>query len=268
MRGTDKLSALKISRLSKPGRYGDGGGLWVQVARWEGKDGKEGVTKSWAFRYMLNGRARQMGLGSVDTFSLKEARERAREQRQLLADGIDPLEERAKAKAAARLETERHLTFREAAVRYIKAHKAGWKNEKHADQWQSTTETYAYPKIGNLHVAAIDTGLVLRVLEPIWTEKTETASRVRGRIEAVLSWATVSGYRTGDNPARWKHHLDKLLAPRAKVAKVRHQPAMDWREVPNFMEELRANTSQSARLLEFIVLTATRTGEAIGARWE
>jgi integrase len=260
MRGTNKLTSLKVARLNKPGRYGDGGGLWLQVSKWG--------TKSWLLRYTRNGRARQMGLGSVDTFSLKEARERARIQRQLLADGIDPLVARGKAKDAERIEMARSITFEDAAERYISAHKAGWKNGKHADQWASTLATYAYPIFGGLPVGAIDTGHILKVLEPIWTRKTETASRVRGRIEAILDWATARGYRTGENCARWKGHLAKLLPAKTKVAKVHHQPAMPYSEIPNFMVELRKRDGISARALEFCILTAARTGEVIGARWE
>jgi integrase len=268
MRKINRLSPQDVTKKNEPGRYADGGGLYLQVVSREGEDGKEQITRSWLFRYMLNGQARHMGLGSVKTFSLQEARLRARAQRQMLADGVDPLGVRRGAEEAAKLDAARRITFRDAAERYIAAHKAGWKNPKHGTQWENTLATYAHPVIGNLPVASIDTGLVLKVLEPIWTEKTETASRVRNRIELVLDWARARGARTGENPARWRGHLDKLLAPRAKVAPVKHQPAMDWREVPAFMGELRANASVSARLLEFIILTTVRTGEAIGARWD
>jgi integrase len=274
---TNKLTPLEVSSLNDPGRYADGGGLYLQVTRWE-KDGAEWSTKSWLFRYMKDGRARQMGLGSVETFSLKEARQRARLQRQLLADGIDPLAARQRARDAERIEAARAVTFQDAAQRYIETHQAGWKSRKHSEQWGNTLSTYAFPTIGSLPVAAIDTALVMKVLQqpvrvgkattPLWNAKTETASRVRGRVERVLDWARVQGMRQGENPARWKAHLDKLLPARTKVAKVKHQAAMSWREVPTFMGELRANAAISARALEFIVLTATRTGETIGARWE
>ena len=264
---TNKLTPLQVSSLNDPGRYADGGGLYLQVTRWE-KDGAEWSTKSWLFRYMKDSRERQMGLGSVETFTLKEARARARTQRQLLADGIDPLSARQKAKDAARMEAARAITFKDAAERYIAAHRAGWKNQKHGEQWGATLSTYAYLHVGSLPVAAIDTALVMKVLEPIWTQKSETASRVRGRVERILDWARVQGMRQGENPARWKGHLDKLLPAKTKVAKVRHQPALPWRAVPTFMGELRANAAISARALEFIVMTATRTGETIGARWE
>ncbi len=260
MRGANKLTPLKVSRLTKPGRYGDGGGLYLQISIWG--------TKAWLFRYMKDGRARQMGLGDIQTFTLKEARDRAKAARQLLADGIDPLEARQKAKDAKRIEAARTITFKEAAKRYIKAHRAGWKNGKHAEQWASTLATYAFPVFGDLPVAAVDTALVMKVIEPIWAEKTETASRVRGRIEAVLGWATVRGYRDGDNPGRWRGHLDKLLPAKTKVAKVRHQPAMPYAALPEFMVSLRATTSISAQALEFTILTAARTGEIINSRWD
>lgn len=266
MHAVNRLSPLDVARLKETGRYADGGGLYLQVTRWE-KEGEEWVTKAWLLRYMRNGRAREMGLGSVRDFSLKEARDRARAMRQLLADGRDPLAERRQTQQAAKLEAARTITFKAASAEYIKAHQAGWKNGKHADQWEATLETYAFPVFGNLPVAEIDTGLMVRVLEPIWKTKTETASRVRGRIENILAWATVRGYRTGDNPARWRGHLDKLLAEKAKVAKVRHQPAMHYTKVGEFMAELRDNGSISAKALELTILTAARTHNTIGATW-
>jgi len=260
MRGTNKLTALKISKLTDTGRYGDGGGLYLQISQWG--------TKAWVFRFMKDGRSRQMGLGDIATFSLKEARERAKSARQLLADGIDPLEARQQAKDAKQIEESRTITFDEAAARYIKAHQAGWTNAKHGAQWQSSLAKYASPVFGEMPVAAIDTTLVMQALEPIWSLKTETASRTRGRVEAVLDWATARGYRDGDNPARWRGHLDKLLPAKTKVAKVKHQPAMDYRDVPAFMKTLRGADSLSARALELTILTAARTGETINARWD
>jgi integrase len=255
-----KLTAITVSSITKRGRYGDGGGLYLQVSQWG--------TKAWVFRYMVNGRARTMGLGDIETFTLKEARNRARDARQLLADGIDPLERRQKAKEAARLEAAHTVTFKDAAQRYIKVFKPAWKNSKHGDQWQATLDTYANPVFGDLPVSAIDTALVMKALEPIWTTKTETASRVRGRVEAILDWAKASKFRDGDNPARWRGHLDKLLPAKSKVAKIRHQPAMPYAALPVFMAKLRDNGSVSARALELCILTATRTSEAIGARWD
>lgn len=253
----NKLSAAGVVKESAPGLYSDGGGLYLQVAK--------GGSKSWIFRFMIAGKPRYMGLGSINTFSLREARERAKEARKLVADGIDPIDARRERVAAARADDAKLVSFSEAAERYIKAHAAGWKNLKHADQWRSTLATYADPVIGSLSVAKVDTAHIMQIIEPIWTEKTETASRVRGRIESVLDWATARRYRSGENPARWRGHLDKLLPARSKVAKVRHHPAMLYTDLPEFMQRLRALDSISAKALEFTILTAVRTSEAIGA---
>ncbi|MBC7103815.1 MAG: integrase arm-type DNA-binding domain-containing protein [Parvibaculum sp.] len=259
-RSQHKLTAVKVARLTKPGRYGDGGGLWLQVAA--------GGSRSWLFRFMRDGKAREMGLGALMTVTLAEAREKARECRKALSEGLDPIEARDGIRKAAAVDAARAVTFREAAERYIEAHRPGWKNAKHADQWGSTLEAYVYPTIGALPVAAVDVALVLKCIEPIWSTKPETAGRVRGRIESVLDWAAARGYRTGDNPARWRGHLDKLLPPKSKVAKVKHHAAMPYADVPAFMAELRDRSDNSSRCLEFAVLTASRTGEAIGARLE
>jgi integrase len=239
--------------------YGDGGGLYLQIT-------PAGV-KSWLFRYMRQGKARGMGLGPLHTVNLAEARGKALTCRKLLLDGNDPLEAKRHHRAALALSDAKSLTFEQSATNYIAAHKAGWKNEKHAAQWTSTLETYAYPTFGTLPVAAIDTGLVMKVLEPIWTTKTETATRVRGRMESVLDWATVRGYREGENPARWKGHLDHLLPKRSKVKKVQHHPALAYAEAPAFLAELRSQEGVAARALEFLILTACRTNEVIGAHW-
>lgn len=262
MRILEKLSAKKVEKIAEPGRYGDGGGLWLQVTKTD-----EGVTKSWLFRYERAGKARMMGLGPLHTISLAKARERALAAREKLLDGIDPIDEKRAARAAAKVEAASAMTFKLAAEKFIAAHKAGWRNPKHADQWESTLDTYAYPTIGDLPVAAVDTGLVLKVLEPVWTKKTETAARVRGRIEAVLNWASARGYRNGENPARWRGHLDKLLPARTKVRKVRHMPALAYREISDFTAKVREQEGVAARALEFVVLTACRTGEAIRATW-
>lgn len=253
----NKLSAAGVAKERAPGLYGDGGGLYLQVAK--------GGSKSWIFRFMIAGKPRYMGLGSIDTFSLREARERAKEARKLVADGIDPIDARRERVAAARADDAKLVSFSEAAERYIKAHTAGWKNPKHADQWRNTLTTYAYPIIGPISVAKVDTAHIMQIIEPIWTDKTETASRVRGRIESVLDWATARRYRSGENPARWRGHLDKLLPARSKVAKVRHHPAMPYTDLPEFMQRLRALDSISAKALEFTILTAVRTSEAVGA---
>lgn len=262
------LTIKRIAQLVEPGRYRDGGqkGLYLQVL--------SPTNRSWLLRYEIsaptakNGRReRWMGLGSVDTFDLDEARERARKARQQLKDGIDPLEERKAARAARALEAAKALTFKDAAQQYFDHHATTWKNAKHRAQFLSTLETYAYPVIGKLSVAAIDTGLVLKVIEPIWKDKTETASRVRGRIESVLAWATVRQYRTGDNPARWRGHLAEVLAARGQVQKVVHHRALPFAEAHNFIADLAKREGMAARALEFLILTAARTGEVIGARW-
>jgi integrase len=265
-----RLTALKVARAAgTPGMYADGGGLYLQVT-------KGGA--SWIYRYMLNGRAREMGLGPLALFGLQEARAKALESRRLRHEGIDPIEARHKARLSAKLDAAKAVTFKECAAGYIKAHRAGWRNAKHAAQWEATIATYADPIIGDLPVQAIDTALVMRVLEQdvgrnqdksgsLWTAKPETASRLRGRIESILDWAKVRGYRDGENPARWRGHLDKLLPARSKVRKVRHHAALPYGEMPNFMAELFEEQGIGARALEFAILTVARTGEVIGARW-
>jgi integrase len=207
-----------------------------------------------------------MGLGSLADFNLDEARERARKQRQLLTDGIDPLEARAAERAARALEAAKAITFEAAANSYFE-HQSKWKNAKHSAQFLSTLSAYVFPKIGRLSVAAIDTGLVLKCIEPIWTDKTETASRVRGRIEAVLDWATARQYRSGDNPASWKT-IGKVLPAPDRLAKVNHHAALPYPELPAFMAALADREGIAARALEFTILTAARTGETIGATWD
>jgi len=259
-RPINKLSDLRVRNASTPGYLSDGGGLYLQIS--------PSLTKSWVFRYQLANRPREMGLGALHTFSLKEARERARRCRQLLAEGRDPIEDRQAERQQKRLDAARALTFDQCAAAYIDAHKAGWRNAKHGDQWSSTLSVYASPTFGALPVQAVDTALVMRALEPIWKAKTETASRVRGRIESVLDWATVRGYRTGENPARWRGHLDKLLPKRSKVKKVEHHAALPYAQISGFMDKLHAQEGIAARALEFLILTAARSGEVIGARWD
>ncbi|HEX2257944.1 MAG TPA: integrase arm-type DNA-binding domain-containing protein [Afifellaceae bacterium] len=267
MAGHNKLSAAGVNALKKPGRYADGLGLYLQVAKSETKDGNGAVTKSWLFRFQHDGKARQMGLGPLHTVSLADARQKAGECRRMLLKGTDPIEARQAARAHARTEAAKGISFRQCAERYITAHEAAWRNDKHRAQWRSTLAAYCYPAFGDLPVAAVDTGLVLKVLEPIWTSKPETASRIRGRIESVLDWATVRGYRSGENPARWRGHLAKLLPARSKVARIKHHAALPYGELPAFMEDLRGRDGSAARALEFAILTAGRTSEVIGARW-
>jgi integrase len=263
-----KLSALEVERKKKPGRYGDAGGLYLQVT--------SAGARSWIFRYRprggylsKNGKplTREMGLGSLHVTSLSEARARAAKYRQALRDGIDPLEAERINREQAHLAAAKSLTFEEAAEAYMAAHRAGWRNARHAEQWSQSLAQYAYPVIGHLSVASIDTTLVMRVIEPLWATTTETGSRVRGRIERVLAWATVRGYRNGENAARWRNHLDALLPKRSKVAKTKHHAALAYIDIAGFMEELRQHSGIAARALEFTILTAGRSGEVLGAKW-
>jgi integrase len=258
-RGIGKLSPAKVRTVAKPGIYGDGAGLWLHVGPTGGK--------SWLFRFMLDGRAREMGLGALHTIGLAEARERATSARRLLLDGIDPLDARNAARTRRKLEAASAVTFRDCTAKYITANRAGWRSAKHAAQWDATLLLYAYPTIGALPVSAVDTGHVTKVLEPIWSEKPETASRVRGRIEAVLDYAKVHGWRTSENPARWKGHLENVLPKRSKVRAVVHHAALPWRQIAAFMGLLAEQEGVAALALRFAILTAARTGEVIGARW-
>jgi integrase len=254
-----KLTALRVDKAKRPGMYADGGGLYLRVTQ----DG----TKNWVFRFMLNGRPRWMGMGALHTIRLAEARNRAAEYRMQRYDGIDPIERRRAERLQAQLDAAKAITFKDCAARYIASHRAGWRNPKHAAQWAATLATYAEPVIGELSVQAIDTALILKVLEPIWTTKPETAGRVRGRIESILDWAKARGYRSGENPARWRGHLDKLLPARSKVRRVEHHAALPYAELPGFLAALREHEGIAARALEFTILAAARTGEVIGARW-
>jgi integrase len=253
------LTARGVKTKKKPGLYGDGGNLFLKV--------DDGGSKSWLFKHQVNGKARKYGLGPVHTVSLSDARQRAEAVRRLLLDGIDPKEARRAEEEAAAIAEARSISFDSAVAQYIESHKAGWKSDKHAKQWQATLTAYASPVFGKLPVSAVDTGLVMRVLQPIWSTKTETASRVRGRIESVLSWAKVQGYRSGENPALWRGHLDHLLPARRKVRKVTHHAALPCAELPAFMRALRRRYGIAALALEFAILTATRTSETLNAAW-
>jgi integrase len=261
------LTAKKVDRLARPGRYHDGDQLYLQVTNPR--------NKSWIFRYERDGVEHAMGLGSTRTFTLKEARQRARAARQQLADGIDPLAARREAKQAKLLATARALTFGQAAEKYLNTQAPTW-SAKHTSQWAQTVlgRTLSGPSdedhckaLRPLPVAAVDKTMVLSVLEPLWATKVETGSRVRSRIEAVLAWATVFGYREGPNPAQWKNYLDKILAKPSKVAKPKHFPTMPYDQVPAFMAALVDSGGQAASALRFMVLTAARPGEALNALW-
>jgi integrase len=254
-----KLTALAIDKAKRRGYYGDGGGLFLQVSA--------SGSKSWVFRFRDAGRLHEMGLGATHTIGLAEAREKAWECRRLRLDGIDPIEARKVARAQARLAAATATTFKDCAERYIAAHRAGWRSRTHSAQWPSTFGRYVYPIFGSLPVQGVDVGLVLKVLEPIWTVKPETAARVRGRIESVLDWAAARGYRQGDNPARWRGHLENLLPTKSKVRRVKHHAALPYAEIGDFIAQLKQHDGVAARALEFTILTAARTGEVIGASW-
>lgn len=251
-----KLTALGAKREKKPGFHNDGAGLYLRI---------EGGRRLWMFRFAWGGKQHWHSLGPDRDITLAEAREAARQCRRMVREGVNPIEARKAAKLARMADIGR--TFRDAADHYIAAHKAGWRNEKHGAQWEATLKAYAYRVIGMKPVQAITTADILLILEAIWNEKPETASRVRGRIEAVLDYATARHWRQGENPARWKGHLDKLLAPRAKVARVEHHPALPWQKLPLVMGRLAASEGMGALCLRFLVLTAARSSEARGARW-
>ncbi len=253
----NQLTARKVLTLKEPGYHADGGGLWLQVSH--------GAGKSWVFTFSLRGRAREMGLGSASRVTLAEARDERDKCNRLLRKHIDPIEHRKRQRAEAALSDSATITFKEAAAAYCAAHRAGLKTAKFAAQWVSTLATYAEPVIGNLAVRDINTGHIHRVLEPIWSAKSDTASKLRGRIEVILDWARVKGYRDGENPARWRGNLDKLLPRPSKVRRVEHFAALPHDELPALMEKLRRREGPAARALEFIILTAARLAEARNA---
>ena len=255
-RTTERLTALKVAR-AKPGLHHDGRGLYLQVT--------EGG-RSWVLRYTINRRARWMGLGSAHDLTLAMARERATEARLLKLNGTDPIEQRRAEREARRLAGAKTMTFRQCAEKYIASHENGWRNDVHRKQWPASLAQHVYPVIGDLPVHDIDTALVMKVVEPIWTRVPETASRVRGRIESILDWARVRGFRAGENPAHWRGHLDKMLPARSKVRSVRHHPALHYDQMPAFMAALREQNAIVARAMEFLVLTGARVGEVLGAR--
>ncbi|SOD25373.1 Integrase [Variovorax sp. YR752] len=264
-RELNRLTALEIknaqpsSTPNTPRLIADGGGLYLQVT-------PQG-SKSFLFRYTYNGKPQTLGLGSVNSLNLAGARELAQQHRSLVQKGMDPKIERVREKT--RRDTAAEQTFQWCADEYIEAHKEDWKNEKHINQWRQSIKDYANPHIGLLPVKDINEKAVMAVLDPIWRTKTETATRLRGRIERILGWATVIGYRSGDNPARWTAHLSELLPKPSKVAKVEHHPAVDHRKIAQFLRDMHMQKDgMGIRALEFLTLTASRTGEVIGAQWD
>jgi integrase len=257
-RKIERLSAIEVAKLKQPGYHADGAGLYLQVS--------PAGTKSWLLRFTLRGKAREMGLGPLHTVSLAEARQKARAARQQLLEGIDPLDARETSRQAEALERGRSMTFDACAQAYVRLRSMKWRSAKHAAQWTSTLTTYASPVFGALPVAAIDAPLIVRVLEPLWLDKPETASRLRGRIEAVLNYAVAAKWRPpGENPARWRGHLEIMLPSRSR--RVEHHAALPWREIGAFMADLRGREGISARALEYAILTAARSGEVRGATW-
>lgn len=253
-----RLTALQVVRQTAPGLYPDGAGLYLQVSR--------AGTKSWIWRYTLNGKTRDMGLGTLGAVPLAKARKAAADWRAVKDRGADPITERDASRRSERDKAASTIAFATCAREYIEAHRPSWKNAKHAQQWENTLRTYAGPIIGAMPVQAIDTAAVERVLKPLWASKPETASRLRGRIEAILDWAAVRHHRSGPNPARWRGNLQQLLPAKAKVQTVRHHPALPFDRMPSFMAELRVQDGIAAQALEFTILTLARTGETIGAR--
>lgn len=259
-----KLNAKQIENLTEPGTYEDGDGLRLVV--------KGTGRKSWVLRFQLNGKRREMGLGAFPEVSLKAARLEAGAKRAQLLAGIDPLAardaEREALRASQQTAATKAVTFKTVSADYIAAHRAGWKNAKHAQQWENTIATYVEPIIGHLPTSEVTTQHILEILQPIWSEKTETASRVRNRIELILDAAKARGLRDGENPARWRGHLDKLLPKRSKIQARTHHAALPWSELPAFMAEIAGHDELTYKAIRLTILTACRTSEVLSATWD
>lgn len=258
-RQLNRLTARSVATKQQPGLYCDGGGLYLQIS--------PAGSKAWIFRYRspVTGKLRDMGLGACHAVGMVDARAKAGTQRSLILSGLDPIAVRDEESRKRALDAAKAISFTQCATAYIESHKPGWRNEKHGEQWTNTIATYCAPVIGALPVQDVDTGLVLKILEPIWSTKAETASRLRGRIENILDWAKARGYRNGENPARWRGHLNQLLPALATKSRVEHHKAMPFAEVGSFVSELRNLKGNAARCLEFTILTAARTNEATQA---
>lgn len=259
-RQSRKLSALEVARLKEVGKHPVGESLYLQIS-------KSGA-KSWLFRYSIGPKNTWMGLGSYNVVSLVEARAKTLKLRSQLIEGINPLAKKNQFEREQRLCEAKLITFDECAKQYIKSHKPSWKNEKHISQWENTIKTYVSPVFGALPIQDVDTALIMKVLTPIWYTKTETADRLRGRIERIMNWATTQEYRVGENPALWRGHLDNLLPRRNSVQKIEHYKALPFKDIGEFIARLKLIGSVSALALEFTILTATRTSEALNAKWE
>ena len=256
-----QLSAIEISRLKDPGRYAVGGvsGLYLQV--------RGPSAKSWILRTIVGNKRRDYGLGGYPDITLADARNAAREYRRKITEGCDPIDEKARIKNELRHTARNILSFDDCAQHYIRSQEAGWKNKKHAKQWQSTISKYASPVLGKYPISEVSLSDVLDVLEPIWHTKNETASRLRGRIERILAWANACGYRTGPNPAIWKGNLDAILAPPSRLQQKKHHAALPFKRISQFIHDLRLCRGITPLALEFLILTASRSGEVRGARW-
>lgn len=260
-RKAKEASALEVSRYATPGLHFVGGvaGLALQVSN--------GGARSWILRVMVGGKRREMGLGGYPDVTLSNAREVARVARSKIQDGIDPIDDGKAKRSQLQSARAAAITFAEAAEVYMGSKEVEWKNAKHADQWRNTLKAYVYPVIGNIIVGEIEQAHILRILEPIWLTKTETATRVRGRVEKILDWTRVRGYRKGENPARWKGHLEHMLPAPRKVTPVENRPSLDYPQMAEFMSLLRQEQGVAARCLEFTILTAARSEQARAATW-
>ena len=257
-----ELSPLSISRLKEPGLWAVGGvaGLYLHV--------NDRGARSWILRVVVGDKRRDMGLGGYPDIGVADARQKAREARLKIEQGIDPILLRKQAKSELMALQATDKTFEQAAGEYIKIHADSWSNDKHRKQWERTLAAYAFPVVGKLSLRHIRQEHILKILEPIWTTKTETATRVRGRIESILDWAKVKGLRTGENPAAWKGHLDHMLPAPTRLKNVEHLAAVPVREMPDFMVKLRQASGTAAQALEFLILTAARSGEVRGITWQ
>lgn len=262
-KGIHRLTALQVEKAKKPGRFADGGGLYLQVTK--GSDDR--IRRSWLVRYRLNGKTREMGLGPVEVMDLSDAREAAKQARKRAGKQTDPIEARKIERAEAAQETAPKLTFKQAAEKFIDTHESAWRNPKHRQQWRNTLITYVYPAFGSKPLTDVTRADILGVLDPIWKEKTETASRVLNRCVRVLEWSVARGYRAGEEVAAWPKLIQRALPPRAKIQKVEHHPALPYPEIKSFMAALIERDTVTARALEFLILTASRTTETLQARW-
>jgi Arm DNA-binding domain len=258
---TGKLTALFVNRHKKPGTFNDGGGLYLQIS--------SPTARSWIFKYWdaKRQKVREKGLGSLHIVSLQRARDLAHECRQLRRQGVDPIDAERATRAQQRLQAANTITFRESVARYIDSHGSGW-SAITLQQWRNTLAQHATPILGDLPVQEVDTAAVDRVLQPIWNATPRMARRVRARIESILDWAKAHNYRKGENPARWRGHLDKILPNPEMVKKTEHHAAMAYDLIPGFLAALRKRDGLAERALEFLILTATRTAETLGARWQ